>query len=308
MDVGGQARDHFEGCRAQDVLRVVFADGTVRTGGYMTQAGMHFIHQTGPGFPLHGEVYGPIGSGEIEAVETLKTIDDLREERYERSRGERVPGREPVDRLDFRYRLETLARAVAKADTPARRREILRQFDDVADRIKLAGAKRRWMLEEGAWSLTSNRPPELSDLWFSDVASPSILRRPRDQDFDPDPALRRKLVPVPDEVADDPLSTPNVIAALREAGFEPAISLAGDPHWYRCVIQVDLTPGRLTRFNLDGAPVDGQMTWRLRWAGNDSRAGMQRYSRITKTEDYARLKRMVATLGQVSPGPPRPGI
>lgn len=308
MDVARETTVHFAGCRAQEVLRVRFVDGTVRTGGYMTQAGMHFIHQTGAGFPLYGEVYGPISTADVDEVETLKSVEDLQEDRYERSRGERVPGREPVDAQDYRFRLETLAKAIAKAETPGRKREIRHQFDDVADRIALAGAKRRWMIEEGAWALTSNRPPDLGDLWFSDVSSPSIIRRPREQDFDPDPKVRRRLVPVPAEVLADPTSTPRVISALKEAGFEPAVALAGDPHWYRCVLQVDLAPGRLTRFNLDGAEVDGRMTWRLRWAGNDSRAGMLRYSRIVKTDAYARLRAVVETVSRTSEPPMKPGI
>jgi len=126
----------------------------------------------------------------------------------------------------------------------------------------------------------------MRDLWIADVASPSLFKRPRPQDFDPAPAERRKRVPLPEDVLAEKRSIPNMLAALRAAGFKARISLAGDPPHERADIQVDLSENRHHRFILEGRRLDAVTNWRMLWAGNHTATGLRRYRSITRTDTY----------------------
>ncbi len=283
----------FEDCREQDVVSIVTNDGETFTGSYLTQARMHFVSIKNPVSMLLNKVVGPFTDDDVKSIEIVKSRDEVLEDRHDRLRGERHPGREPVTREDYEYRLTTLARAVAAAEGK-RREQLERQFDDVADRISLARAKRQWLLSAGRHSLKSNSPPELADLWMSDVASPSLLARPRDQDFDPDPGVRRKKLPLPPEATKDPRSVPNVLRAMKAAGLKAVVQLAGDPAWARAVVQVDLGPGRTMRHLADARPgPDGAIVWNLRWGGNDSRPGIRKRFQSMRLDSYRELKLLI---------------
>ena len=204
-------------------LRLALRDGRIIEGLYNPMAGQHFLHCTGPDLPLTGQVEGPLQADEIAAVEVVMTRAEIHEHARELLQGPRVPGREPVTREDFEHRLQTLARAVAAVPDADWQMQIRlkRQFDACAERIALAPGKRAWMLAEARWARRSNAAPTMADLWVEPVASPSCFARPRPQDFDPDPAVRRRRVPLPPEVRADPFSVPNMLGALVGAGSGP---------------------------------------------------------------------------------------
>ncbi|NTF16861.1 hypothetical protein G6L37_00280 [Agrobacterium rubi] len=283
----------FSDCREQDVLTVVMLDGETVDGSYLTQAGMHFLSIRNPDSMLLKKVIGPFTDDAVRSVSLIRSRDEIMEARYDKLRGERHPGREPVTREDYEYRLETLAKAVATGEGN-RRNQLIRQFDDVADRIALARAKRQWMLSAGRWALKSNSPPCLADLWMADVASPSFIARPRPQDFDPDPAERRRRVPQPEEALADPRSVPNVLRDMKTAGLKAVVSLAGDPAWERAVIQIDLGPGRTMRHLAEARRgKGGQIVWHLNWGGNHSAPGLRKKRQSMKLDTYQELKRIV---------------
>ena len=273
----------FADCAPQDCLRLALEDGTEILGSHIMQAGMHFLHVRDGS--IYGTVAGPFSPQQ--AVERTATRSEILQDRKARLRGTPFPGRAPETREDFSYRLELLARAIASETDDARRQELRYQFDDVADTICLATAKRTWLLAAGRFALTSNMPPTLRDLWFDDMASPSLIRRPRPRDFDPNRSERAKRDPVPAEILAEPRSIPNMLSALRSRGLKAAIALAGDPAYERARIQVDLAPGRLTRFDLDAARAGGVTSWRCRWAGNDSAAARRRHRAAVRSDAYA---------------------
>lgn len=273
----------FADCAPQDCLRLALEDGTEILGSHIMQAGMHFLHVRDGS--IYGTVAGPFSPQQ--AVERTATRSEILQDRKARLRGTPFPGRAPETREDFSYRLELLARAIASETDDARRQELRYQFDDVADTICLATAKRTWLLAAGRFALTSNMPPTLRDLWFDDMASPSLIRRPRPRDFDPNRSERAKRDPVPAEILAEPRSIPNMLSALRSRGLKAAIALAGDPAYERARIQVDLAPGRLTRFDLDASRAGGVTSWRCRWAGNDSAAARRRHRAAVRSDAYA---------------------
>lgn len=277
----------------QDVITVVMKTGERYTGNYMTQVGMHFVGTKAGRGDLIGKVEGPIDPEEVESVEVHKTRDDVLSDRRDRALGDRLPGREPVTREDFEYRLERLAKAMVSEDG-MRRTQLSRQFEELADRIALAKPKRAWIIAAAHWSLRSNEPPTLSYLWSGDVASPSLIRRPSPKDFDPDPVVRKTRDRLPAEIVADPDSVPNMLRRLRAGGLKAVVSLAGDPPWERAIIQVDLAPGRTGRFSVDGRRVDGDMEWELEWAGNDSNAGRKHHRRAIGLPEYMVLRSIVA--------------
>jgi hypothetical protein len=277
----------------QDVITVTLKSGESHTGSYMTQAGMHFVGTKAGKGDLIGKVEGPFDPEDVASVIVHKTREDVFAERRERSLGDILPGREPVTRDDFEYRLERLARAMV-SEEGVRRTQLSRQFEELADRIELSRAKRTWLIHAARWSLTSNSPPTMIDLWGSELASPNLLRRPSPKDFDPDPAIRRSRERLPAEVRDDPLSVPNMLRDLRAIGLKATIALAGDPPWEHASIQVDLAPGRSGRFSVNGRRRDGRMAWELKWSGNDSEAGRKHLRRALNIPEYRLLRDIVA--------------
>jgi hypothetical protein len=283
----------FSECREQDVLVVVTADGETISGSYLTQARMHFLSIKNAESLLLDKVVGPFNDEDVSSIEIVKDRDTILDERHRRLRGDRHPGREPVTREDFEYRLETLAKAHAAAEGK-RRDQLRRQFDDVADRIHLARAKRQWIIASGFWFQKSNRPPDLADLWQADIASPSLMARPRPQDFDPDPVERRRKTKLPEEALADPRSVPNVIRAMKAAGMKAIISLAGDPTWERAVVQIDLGPGRTMRWNANAHRNAARtIEWKLGWGGNESRPGLRKREQSFRLDSYKQLRQII---------------
>ncbi|WP_145144426.1 hypothetical protein [Roseomonas gilardii] len=75
-------------------LRLTLRDGRVIEGLYNPIARQHFLHCTGPGLPLVGQVEGPLLAGDIVTVEVVMTRAELRDRGRELMQGPRVPGRE----------------------------------------------------------------------------------------------------------------------------------------------------------------------------------------------------------------------
>ena len=174
------------------MLQITFRDGRALSGRYISVSRQHFIVCHGPCDPLHGRAEGPLERMVVRAVTVLKTRAEVLQEARDRLLGELVPGREPVTRADYQARLEILAAAMAQAEDWQRQIQIGRQFDAVADRIRLAAGKRAWMRKEAKWRRRSNVPPSMADLWCGDVASPCCFARRRPQNLDPDPRIRRR--------------------------------------------------------------------------------------------------------------------
>ncbi|MDG3444607.1 hypothetical protein [Nitrospirillum amazonense] len=271
----------FAACQGQEVIVVHTRDGRTFKGSYLTVAGMHFVHMTGPGHPAMGKVSEPFEPAEVIRVDVVRTKSQVQQDRHVRSRGEPFPGRPPVSRDDYEYRLQLLARAVTTEADRRRKSELRHQFDDLADLIKLSSGKRAWMLAAAAWSLTSNQDPVIADLWHSDIASPSLLAKPRPQDFDPDPAVRRRReAPTGNR---PPNSVPVILGQLRAAGFKARRTLIGDDPTTRAEIQIDLDESNRCRFIAEARPAPGgRVSWRLKWGGNGSAAATRRYHRCLR--------------------------
>ena len=283
--------DPWAACEERAVIRLTLADGQVLTGSHTSRIGLHFLHRTGPGLPLVGEVSGPYQPGDVLAVEVVRTRAEVLADVYVRLHGERVPGPEPRTRDEHEQRLQTLAGAVAAAgDDWQRQVQVHRQFREAADRIGLAQGKRAWLLHAAAWARRSNRPPTMADLWVDAVASPSRLARPRPQDFDPDPRVRRRRTGWPAHVRSDPFSIPNVLHALRAASLKARITRAGDPPHDAAHLQIDMPIKGRSRFVAIGVRDDrGRMAWRWVWDGGDSESGQARHRRALRCDAYARM-------------------
>ncbi len=177
---GPAAHDPWAACEERAVVCLTLASGQVITGAYTSRVGLHFLHRIGQDLPLIGKVSGPYQTGDVLAVEVVRTRAQVLADAYVRLHGERVPGREPQTRDEHEQRLQVLAGAVAAAgDDWQRQMQLHRQFREAADRIGLARGKRTWLLNAAAWAMRSNKPPTMADLWVDAVASPSCLARPR---------------------------------------------------------------------------------------------------------------------------------
>jgi len=279
-------------CEERSVIRLTLADGQVLTGNYTSRTRMHFLHRTGHGLPLIGEVTGPYQPGDVLAVDVVRTRAQVLADAYVRLYGERIPGREPATRDDYEHRLQVLASAVAGAGADWQHEmQLRRQFREVADRISLAAGKRTWMLNAARWAQRSNAPPTMTELWVEPVASPSCLARPRPQDFDPDPRVRRRRTGLPAHVVCDPRSIPNMLRALRAASLKARVTRVGDPPHDRGQIQVEMPVKGRSRFAAiaERDPL-GRMTWRTVWDGNsDSKAGQLRHRRCLQCDAYTRM-------------------
>lgn len=282
----------FAGVAEKDVVDVTLADGRLLRGAYLPTAGMHFLHQTAPQHPPQSTAAGPLDPVEVLSVTVVRTRAEILAESRRRSRGDPYPGSAPRTADDFRYRLETLAAAALREPDRRRQHQLFRQFDDVADVIALARSKRAWILAAAKWSLLSNAPPMLRDLWGSDVASPSLMARPRVQDFDPDPKVRRRRLALPDDVIAEARSIPNMLRAIRAAGLTVRISLAGDPACDRADLAIDL-PDPKHRFIARGARAAGVTDWRLSWGGTWSRAADRRRRRVIESPAYSLLEALI---------------
>ena len=278
-------------CEERAVVRLTLASGQVLTGNYTSRVGLHFLHRTGRDLPLIGEVTGPYQPGDVLAVEVVRTRAQVLSDAYVRLHGERVPGREPHTRDEHEQRLQVLASAVAAAgDDWQHQMQLHRQFREAADRIGLAAGKRTWLLNAAAWARRSNKPPTMADLWVDAVASPSCLARPRPQDFDPDPRIRRQRTALPAHVRADPFSIPNILHALKAASLKVRTTRVGDPPHDAGHIQVEMPIKGRSRFvAVANRDEHGRMAWRWLWDGNESESGRARHRRALQCDAYARM-------------------
>ena len=283
--------DLWAACEERAVVRLTLASGQVLTGAYTGRVGLHFLHRTGRDLPLIGEVTGPYRPGDVLAVEVVRTRAQVLEDVHVRLHSERVPGREPRTRDEHEQRLRVLAAAVAAAgDDWQRQMQLHRQFREAADRIGLAQGKRTWLLNAAAWARRSNKPPTMADLWVDAVASPSCLARPRPQDFDPDPRVRRRRTALPPFVRADPFSIPNILHALRAASLKARATRLGDPPHDAGHIQVEMPIKGRSRFVAIGQRDEhGRMAWQWVWDGNESESGQARHRRALRCDAYARM-------------------
>lgn len=292
--------DPFPGREDQDVLAVRLADGRALEGSLMRMGGMAFI-QIKDALGV-GKVEGPFAPADVLGLRVVRSRQEVFEDRFERSRGDRVPGTLVETRDGYEARLDRLARAAAM-ETSTRRRQIEHQFDDVADRIALAKTKRLWILHVARWNRFSNAEPTKLDLSGGCMTTAMRYERPRPQDFDPDPKVRRARVPIPEHVADDPLSTWNMMRALRSFGYHARVSVLGEMSWDAAALLVDFPQGREKgRYEVDGArDADGAMRWKSSWSGNGTKTDDTRRYRSRNSEEFARFKGILA-YGTLTPG------
>lgn len=282
----------WEGLIHQDQIEVDLWTGETLRGAYSPIAGMHFVVSRVPG-ALLDNVEGPLREEDVLDVRVVRRWEAIKAERHASRRGEPFPGPAPRTALDYEYRLGLLAKAIASTEELPRRAQMMLQFEDLAAEIQLSAGKRQWMLAEGRWSLRSNAPPALEDLWPSKVASPSLMARPRPQDFDPDPVIRRKRVALPADVVAEASSVPNVLRNLKRSGIKARLYLVGDPAWDRAVLQIDLAPGRTGRFNADAVREGGRTTWSFGWAGNYGPTADRHRMRALKLPSYQLARKLV---------------
>lgn len=296
----------FASVRRREKVRVTFLDGRPAVeGSYEDLGAVHHVLVPRPGWGAMPEAVGPIDPAEVAAVVVTETLEQLMDHARHVMHGDRIPGRDPVTRDDFEYRLQQIARAHAVAERAEKEKtgpwqrplQIGRQFDEVADRIGLAKGKRAWMLKEAAWYLSHNAPPTMADLWMGNTASPSFFARPRPQDFDPDPVKRRKRVAVPDHVRLDPRSITNMLAALQAAGLRARLDRLGDPPWDAGSLVVDFpqVKGRSRFILVASRNLLGAMAWDERWDGNYSKPGLARWRKVEKLPAYARMQEVLRT-------------
>ena len=132
------------GREERELLRVALVNGSAHTGRCTIVAGQHFLICADPK-NLVGRVEGPLEEMDLSTVEVLQTRAEALAQGRQRLMGDRVPGREPVTRDDFEQRLRVIARAIANTlkEDWQRGMQLRRQFDEVAERIHLAAAKRQ---------------------------------------------------------------------------------------------------------------------------------------------------------------------
>lgn len=286
----------FAGLEDRAEVRLVLRDGRTLAGAYMTVARMHFLQTAPAGTP--GGVEGPFDPADVERIELQRSREEVIAERFERARGEPVPGQLIRTRAGYEARLDRLARAAARAEDYHRRRQIRQQFADVADEIHLAQDKRRWLLAVAAWATHSNREPTRIELANGCMITAGKLKRTRPQDFDPDPAERRRRAPIPARVLADPMSIRNVTRTLRAAGYNvrPSV-LADEPTHDAAELLVDFPGGKEHgRFMLKAERgADGRMTWaRPSWDGNGTAADAARRRRCLRGEEFRRFLAILA--------------
>ncbi|MGQ3121204.1 MAG: hypothetical protein ACT6RU_14445 [Aliihoeflea sp.] len=134
-------------------------------------------------------VEGPLDESEVLQVEILQSRESVFAERHERARGPAVLGRPPQTREGMFQALYSLALAAAAETDARRRRQIKQQFDDQADGIMLAKAKRRWILADASCRFHVGRPFDPADV--DDLVQRQKFECPLQLDFDPDPVVRR---------------------------------------------------------------------------------------------------------------------
>jgi hypothetical protein len=296
----GVPADPFPGRDDQDVLAVRLADGRRLEGSLMRMGGMAFIQVKDP-YGV-GKVEGPFSPADVLGTRVVHTRQEVLEERRERARGEIVPGNLVRTRDGYEARLDRLARAAA-LETSTRKRQIELQFDDVAEEIELAKTKRKWILDVARWNRFSNEEPTKLDLSGGCMTTAMKYQRPRPQDFDPDPKVRRARVPVPDHVAGDPLSTWNMMRALRSFGYNARASILGEVTWDGAELLVDFPQGREKgRYHVTGRrDGDGVMQWGATWDGNGTKTDERRRFRCQQSDEFGHFKGILA-YGILTPG------
>ncbi|MFW7270266.1 hypothetical protein ACMAUO_20315 [Gluconacetobacter sp. Hr-1-5] len=283
----------FSGCEHGCRLRVTLASGHPVEGELQIFGGHRMLIIRDPAAPMGHRVEGPLRRADVTSVEILQSREEVRAEQRAQRFGKLVFTWEPKTREDNRAQLEGIARAIA--DIPRggdfhRRLELEAQFAQLAGRIGLGQAKRAWILAEAAWYRAHNRPPSMADLWGSDLASPSCFRRPREADFDPDPAVRNRPVPVPTWVLQDPRSIRNMLAAMEEAGLSARIHRLGDPPHEHGGIVVKMPVSGRAQFALIGRRNGaGVMDWTHAWDVLDTPTGARRLGAVRRCAAYHRM-------------------
>lgn len=306
MDRNATGIAEFLASRSErDVVRLTLSDGSVIEGSYLTQAGMHFLHVRD--VSMTGSVHGPFSPDEVAAAVLVKPREQVIEEIRERRVGEAVPGSLVRTRDGYEARLERLANVLAREPVFRRRLEIEAQFNLVADEISLAKTKRNWMIAAAGWRTHSNKEPDRLEMAGGDLTVAERLVRPRPQDFHPDPAERRKRAVLPPHVAADPLSPPNMLKALRAAGFKARVSVLSEMDYDRVDLLVDFPGGKMVgRFAARGRRGGDGMSWTVSWEGGDTMTGLKRRSRALRSEFYATLRSVLKTGLAARPKAERP--
>ncbi|MDE4914220.1 hypothetical protein PQI07_26475 [Methylobacterium sp. 092160098-2] len=286
--------DPFPGRVDQEVLSVRMTDGRHLEGSLMRMGGMAFLQVRNPVASLQPNVEGPISPEDVAGYSVLRTREEVAAERFERSRGEPVPGYFVRTRDGYEARLDRLARAAAM-ETSTRRRQIEHQFDDVADEILLAQTKRKWLLDCARWYRYSNEEPTKIDLSGGCMTTAMKYQRPRPQDFDPDPKIRRARVQVPDYVANDPLSTWNMMRTFRALGYNARASVMGDVTWESADLLVDFPEGREKgRYSVTGRrEPSGTMVWNYLWDGNGTKTDDRRRFRSQQSDRFEEFRNIL---------------
>ena len=195
-------------------VRVTLADGSSITGTLRSAGGQRWIDQGSDGSEvvlLHGDPLTVMRASKgdqrdpVVKFEVTKPTEGA-DAKKARIQGEQIITTQPTTAEEYEAALWKLAEAMHDADPnrfkiladqdygdrlarSRRRMQIERQFDDLADQIKLAKAKRRWMIAN-AVPHREGKPLSPGD----GFSSP-----PKPTDFSPDPAVRATRTPRPVE-------------------------------------------------------------------------------------------------------------
>ncbi|TWA81560.1 hypothetical protein FBY14_12452 [Azospirillum brasilense] len=294
-------------------LRGAFLDqgtnhGRTLVGEYLTQARLHFVVVKPPGAGgLASTVLGPIDPSDVETITLDQSAEDVMRDRYERKHGDPFLSWTPATRDEFERALYELADEVSRlrdeGDTARdardwdrertanrRRRQIVVQFDELAERIRLAKTKRRYVLADaGMMRHHGQRFDPLRDC-DGPLAAQNFVR-PLPLDFHPDPterqdraARRQERHQLDAHAAELDLMRQR----LKAAGIEARRPL----HFDHLLIKVDTSSGpALWNIDIgaDGRPV---VTWGE--SGKAGRAATTRKRLSQKGEVVTALRQLCA--------------
>jgi len=177
-----------------EVVRITF-DGdqpdqeceAAATGTLMTVAGMTFVMVPRPG-ALTELAIGPLATLAVVSVEIVRSAEDVLAERRARWLGVPLLTEIPTTREGYMSAFDRLADAIVAEEIGCRRRrQLLRQMDELAETIALSKAKRLYLVTEAEHRRDGKGfdPARLANRFIR-----SSIDVPLPQDFDPDPEVR----------------------------------------------------------------------------------------------------------------------
>jgi len=215
---GDRARVFFNPPRLEDSTEIRSAEGPV-----LAVAGMRYIqdetHRRAWSMPTILDLAG----ADVESIVVLETSGEIAERRAREARGDLIFPELPTDAVEIEDALDHLAALIAREPDKriirGRQRQLRAQFDDLADLVSLAAAKRQYVLTR---ALTGG------DFHPWETRNPLVYRigtvRPLPADFELEPEQRRDRARRLEEAVrifgEAERETRAMLSALKAAGFD----------------------------------------------------------------------------------------